>query len=146
MKMPGASTLHELVNAVSHDTRELILRAQLADVLQEEWDDFEQLIQDSTAVKANAQWPKDSQLMVDLLSRLIRRGDKLQRFGLSNFQQPRAAKLLKQMSSLHKQISMGTGVARKDRAAAAQEGLPNALASCAPGARAGRAVGCAHTA
>lgn len=115
MKMPGASTLHELVNAVSNDTRELILRAQLADVLQEKWDDFEQLIQDSTAVKANAQWPKDSQLIVDLLGRLIRRGDKLQRFGLSNFQQPRAAKLLKQMSSLHKQISMGTGVARKDR-------------------------------
>jgi hypothetical protein len=55
MKMPGAITLHELVNAMSNDTRELILRAQLADVLQEGWDDFEQLIQDSTAVKGNAQ-------------------------------------------------------------------------------------------
>jgi IS5 family transposase len=116
MGMPGGSTLNELANAVSNDTRETILRAQLADVLEEGWDDFRELIQDSTAVEGNTQWPTDSGLIVDLVGRLIRRGDKLERFGLSNFKQPRAAKVLTQISSLHKQISLAIGVARKDRA------------------------------
>jgi IS5 family transposase len=116
VNMPGGSTLNELANAVSNDTREMILRAQLSDVLEERWDDFQVLIQDSTAVEGNTQWPTDSKLIVDLVGRLIRRGERLDRFGLTNFNQPRAAKVLAQLSSLHKQISLAVGVARKDRA------------------------------
>ena len=115
VSMPGGSTLNELANAVSNDTRDSILKAQLAEVFEEGWDDFQELIQDSTAVEGNTQWPTDSKLIVDLVGRLIRRGEKLERFGLSNFKQPRAAKVLAQISSLHKQISLAVGVARKDR-------------------------------
>ena len=115
MSMPGASTLHELVNAVSNDTRDTILSAQVHEVLAEGWDDFKTLLQDSTAVEGNTQWPKDSQLMVDLVARVLRRGGKLDRFGLVNIDEPRARKLLGQMVSLHKQISMGTGKAGSRR-------------------------------
>jgi hypothetical protein len=68
--MPGLSTLNELVNAVSNETREQLLDAQLREVLQEGWDDFSKLSQDSTAVEGNTQWPKDSHLMVCLAARL----------------------------------------------------------------------------
>lgn len=107
MSMPGGSTLSELANAVSNESRELILDAQLKEVLAEGWDNFDQLLQDSTAVEANTQWPKDSQLMVDLVGRLLRRGDKLSRFAMSDFKDAPANKALKKIASLHKRISMG---------------------------------------
>lgn len=109
MSMPGRSTLNELVNAVSNETRDMILSAQVRTVLREGWDDFKKLLQDSTAVEGNTQWPKDSQLMVDLLARAIRRGAKLDRFGMAKIDEPRAGKLLRKMAVLHKQISMGAG-------------------------------------
>jgi len=118
LNMPGASTLNELVNAVSNETREYILDAQLRAVLGEGWDDFTRLLQDSTAVEGNTQWPKDSQLMVDLVARALRRGAQLDRFGLQNIEAPRVTKLLGKMVSLHKRISMGTGRvdSRRERA------------------------------
>lgn len=115
MSMPGRSTLHELVNAVSNETRELILSAQIRAVLDEGWDDFDRLVQDSTAVEGNTQWPKDSQLLVDLVARVLRRGAKLDRFGLENIDEPRAGKVLRKMVSLHKAISMGAGKAGSAR-------------------------------
>ena len=109
MTMPGRSTLNELVNAVSNETREEILAAQLRMVLRERWDDLSTLLVDSTAVAGNTQWPKDSQLMVDLVARLLRRGAKLERLGLAPIADPIADKLLRRMMSLHKRISMGGG-------------------------------------
>jgi len=108
-KMPGLSTLNELVNAVSNETRELILDAQLREVLDEGWDDFSTLLIDSTAVEGNTQWPKDSHLMVCLLARLLHRGRKLDRLQLARLDEPRANKLLGKMSQIDKQISMGAG-------------------------------------
>jgi len=115
LSMPGASTLHELANAVSNETRELILSAQVRAVLDEGWDDFDRLLQDSTAVEGNTQWPKDSQLLVDLVVRVLRRGAKLDRCGLENIDEPRARKLLGKMVSLHKGISMASGKAGSRR-------------------------------
>ncbi len=109
MSMPGRSTLHEAGNAVSNDTRERILDAQLRMVLGEGWDDLSTLLEDSTAVAGNTQWPKDSKLMVDLVARLLRRGTKLERLGLAPLVDVGAGKLLRRMSALHKQISMGAG-------------------------------------
>ncbi len=109
MSMPGRSTLNELVNAVSNETREEILAAQLRMVLRERWDDLSTLLVDSTAVAGNTQWPKDSKLMVDLVARLLRRGGKLERLGLVPLADAVAGKLLRRMTSLHKRISMGAG-------------------------------------
>lgn len=108
-KMPGLSTVHELVNAVSNDTRELILNAQLAEILDERWDDFSTLLVDSTAVEANTQWPKESHLMVRLVARVLYRGNKLGRLELPDFEDKRARKLLGKMTELDKQISMEAG-------------------------------------
>ncbi|MFZ2956047.1 MAG: hypothetical protein WA705_04035 [Candidatus Ozemobacteraceae bacterium] len=108
LELPKGSTLTELVNAVSSETREMILDAQLRGVLKEGWDDGKTLTQDSTAVEGNVLWPTDSRLMVDLVARLWRRGGQLDAVGLPNFSEPRAAKVLGKMSLLDREISLGT--------------------------------------
>lgn len=107
--LPGRSTLTELVNAVSSETREKILDAQLRGVLKEGWDDGKTLTQDSTAVEGNVLWPTDSRLMVDLVARLWRRGGRLDAVGLPNFSEPRAAKVLGEMSLFDREISLVAG-------------------------------------
>jgi hypothetical protein len=109
VRMPGLSTLNELVNAVSNDTREMILDAQLAEVLDEGWDDFSMLLVDSTAVEGNTQWPNESHLMVCLVARLLHRATKAGRLGLSGFDDPRVRKLLGKMAEIDKQINMAAG-------------------------------------
>jgi hypothetical protein len=108
-RMPGLSTLNELVNAVSNDTRETILNAQLAEILNEKWDDFSTLLVDSTAVEGNTQWPKESHLMVRLVARVLYRGSNLGRLELPDFEERRARKLLGKMNTIDKQISMEAG-------------------------------------
>ena len=83
IKLPGRSTLTELVNAVSIETRLLLLDAQVARALRLGLDDFETFLQDSTHVDGNTVWPTDSRLMVDLVARLVRVGGRLERVGLS---------------------------------------------------------------
>jgi hypothetical protein len=82
MRLPGRSTLTELVNAVSNNTRRKILDAQLACVLAVRWDDFETMIQDSTHVEGNTVWPTDSRTMVSLSLRVLRVGEALPKLGL----------------------------------------------------------------
>ncbi|MBI4820786.1 MAG: transposase [Deltaproteobacteria bacterium] len=115
-KMPGFSTIHELVNAVSNETRERIYEAQLRTVLHEKWDDFSKLLVDSTDVEANTEWPKDSHLMVRLLSRLLHRSGKLEEVGLTVIDEPRAKSLLKKLARLDRWINMSAhkpGAARQ---------------------------------
>ena len=98
-----------LVNAVSIATREKILDAQLRMVLDEAWDDFKTLTQDSTAVEGNVMWPTDSRLMVDLVNRLYQRGGRLNTIGLPNFSGRRTiAKVLGAMALLDREISLGS--------------------------------------
>jgi IS5 family transposase len=113
--MPGLSTLHELVNAVSNETRELILDAQIREAISEGFDDFSTLLQDSTAVEGNTQWPKDSHLMVDLVARVLRRGRKLDRVGLTRIEDKQMSKLLGKMVQLDKKISMSAGKPGSER-------------------------------
>jgi IS5 family transposase len=113
--MPGLSTLNELVNAVSNETRELIVDAQVRQALSEGFDDFSTLYQDSTAVQGNTQWPKDSHLMVDLVARVLRRGRKLDRVGLARIDDKRVRKLLGNMVQLDKRISMSAGKPGSER-------------------------------
>ena len=116
IELPGRSTLTELVNAVSIATREKVLDAQVSAVLAEGLDDGKMMTQDSTSVEGNVLWPTDSRLMVDLVSRLVRWGGRLNLMGLPKFSEPRtSAKVLGAMALFDREISLG-----KDRAKGAR--------------------------
>ena len=109
IKMPGRSTLTELVNAVSIETRLLVLDAQVARALRLNLDDFKTFLQDSTHVDGNTAWPTDSRLMVDLVARLIRIGEGLERVKLSPIECGVIRKRLQQMIKLNREIEFSFG-------------------------------------
>jgi hypothetical protein len=108
-KIPGASTLTELVNAISNQTRELILDAQIALVLSLGLDDFTTLLQDSTHVEGNSAWPTDSGLVVALVSRLVRVGISLPRLHLPALQVPAVEKHWLALQVLDREIDLSKG-------------------------------------
>ena len=69
----------EVVNAVTNATRQRILDEQIAMVLHLQWDDFREMLQDSTHVAGNSKWPTDSRLIVTFVARLVRVGASLWR-------------------------------------------------------------------
>jgi Transposase DDE domain len=92
MKMPGRSTLTELVNAVTNETRQHLLDAQIAAVLELGWDDFSVMLQDSTHVEGNTAWPTDSQTLTSLVGRILRVGSRLPRLQLPALDCPSTVK------------------------------------------------------
>ncbi len=111
LKMPGVSTILDNLNVLSHKTRELIFDRQIAQVLQEELDDFKALTIDSTAVKANSAWPTDAKILTGLLMRVDRMGQKLHVFGLHDFRQGWVPRWLNEMDKLEFQICFVAGKA-----------------------------------
>jgi hypothetical protein len=109
LKMPGLSTLTELVNAISNETRLRILDAQIALVLKLGWDDFSTMLLDSTHVKGNSAWPTDSRLLVSLVSRILRIGASLDQLGLPSFKLFTVSQHLAVMSKLDREIDMSKG-------------------------------------
>lgn len=109
VKMPGRSTLTELVNAVSNETRLLVLDAQVSRALRLNLDDFDTFLQDSTHVGGNTAWPTDSRLMVDLVSRLIRVGEGLERVHLSPIECGGIRKRLQKMVRFNREIEFSHG-------------------------------------
>jgi len=67
--MPGASTIIDNVNAVSPETSERILDAQVRQAIREGFDDFKEITFDSTKVEANSKWPTDSGIIMGLVCR-----------------------------------------------------------------------------
>jgi len=109
IKIPGRSTLTELVNAVSIETRLLLLDAQIARALRLNLDDFKTFLQDSTHVDGNTAWPTDSRLMVDLVARLIRVGTSLKRVNLSPIECDVIRRRLEKMIKLNLEIEFSFG-------------------------------------
>lgn len=109
LKLPGGSTLTELVNAVSNATRERILDAQIAQALRLKMDDFTTMLQDSTHVEGNTEWPTDSRLMVAFVMRLLRVGAKLGRLQLPVVDSVEVRKVLRKMVTLDREIDMSRG-------------------------------------
>jgi IS5 family transposase len=109
LKMPGRSTLTELVNAVTNETRLLLLDAQVALVLGLGWDDFSTMLQDSTHVEGNTAWPTDSRLLVALVSRVVRVGASLARVHLPAFKSSTVGQHLLAMITLDRAIDMSKG-------------------------------------
>jgi Transposase DDE domain len=115
MKMPGRSTLTELVNAVTNETRQRILDAQVAHVLGMKLDDFSTMLQDSTHVEGNTVWPTDSRTMVALVARVLHAGARLGRLGLPVLHSPRAQKHLDAMINLDREIDLNRGKGERAR-------------------------------
>ncbi len=111
INMPAMTTILENVNLVSHATRELIFNRQIALILGEELDDFKSLTIDSTSVKANSSWPTDSKILIGLLSRVSRLGQKFHIFGLNDFSHGWVPHWLKEMGKLDFQICLAAGKA-----------------------------------
>ena len=111
LKMPGVSTILDNLNVISHKTRELIFKHQIAWILQDDLDDFKALTIDSTSVKANSSWPTDAKILTGLLMRVDRVGQKLDVFGLENFRQGWVPRWLEEMDKLEFQICLVAGKA-----------------------------------
>ncbi len=116
LKMPGRSTLTELVNAVTNQTRLRILDAQIADVLRLGLDDFSTMLQDSTHVEANTAWPTDSRTMVALVARVLHVGARLAAVRLPVIHSPQAQGHLDAMIKLDREIDMSRGKGERARA------------------------------
>src|SRR5271154_201638 len=109
LKMPRPSTLTELVNAITNETRQCILDAQVAQVMRIGWDDFSTMLQDSTHVEGNTAWPTDSRLMVALVTRVLRVGAALPRVHLPAFASPKAQGHLAAIRMLDREIDTTRG-------------------------------------
>jgi IS5 family transposase len=109
LSMPGRSTLTELANAVSNETRLLVLDAQLARALHLKLDDFKALSQDSTHVAGNTAWPTDSSLMVDIVARLIRVGERLEDVHLAPIDCSKLRKFFSKMVRWNREIEFSQG-------------------------------------
>lgn len=116
MKMPSRSTLTELVNAVTNETRQHLLDVQIAQVLGLGWDSFSVMLQDSTHVEGNTAWPTDSHTLVTLVERVLRVGANLPRLQLPALECPKAKKHLGAMITLDREIALAPRT--KDRARA----------------------------
>ena len=109
LRVPGLRTIGDNLNAVSNDTRELILDCQVALALAEELDDFAATTVDSTSVAANSEWPTDSGILLGLLGRAARVGGKLSGFGLPPVRDGRLSRWLPEMKRLHFAINVTAG-------------------------------------
>jgi hypothetical protein len=80
--LPGITTIIENVNTLSNETRRQIHQAQLAGILSEGLDDFDELIIDSTSVEGNVEWPTDAGILLKLTERLFNFGRTLSKYGI----------------------------------------------------------------
>jgi IS5 family transposase len=113
LTLPPASTLSENLNAVSNATRDFIHQAQMRYILAEKLDDLRSLYADSTAVAANTERPTESGLITKLVERICRRGSKLDRFGLPNFNPKGLEVVVRDLRQMHREIGFSTGKAKK---------------------------------
>ena len=126
--LPSGSTLNENLNSVSNETRQKILHAELALVLDEKLDDFRMLRIDSTDARSASAYPTDSGTITKLMCRMCTRLGQLKRLGLK--QCPSSELLIWQgeIRKLNYQISTLTSSSAKQaeriaREEAAQEPL-----------------------
>jgi len=82
LDLPAPRTLGDNLNAITNATREFILDCEIQMALEDELDDFNTMVVDSTAVAANSCWPTDSSMIVRLLERAFRVGQHLSKFGV----------------------------------------------------------------
>jgi hypothetical protein len=112
-ELPGASTIHDNVQAVSYETCNYIFLCQLADVKDQGIDDYKRLTLDSTAVCANSSWPVDSGVIYRLLDRAFRNSQSLSKYGVPNFMPWHTELWLSKISALNFRINVVSGKGAK---------------------------------
>jgi len=109
VKMPGSSTILELINIVSNETMQAIFDAQIRMVLRDELDDFKELTVDSTSVKGNTSWPTDSKILTRLVGRAYKRSQAIKIFTIEVRKNAVVERILKEMNGLCKSIDLNVG-------------------------------------
>jgi IS5 family transposase len=113
LELPPASTLSDNLNAVSNATRCFIQQTQLRYLFKHGLDDFGKCFIDSTAVKANTDWPTDSSLMIKLIARICAVGGQLHRVGLPDINPVGLAAQQEELRRMSQQIHFLGGKARR---------------------------------
>lgn len=98
-KMPGEITILENLNAISNETRDFILAAQIQDIRDKGLDDFKKCQIDSTSVEANTKWPTDADILLALVNRACNYSQKLLVLGLVNFKLSSSEEWLKTLKN-----------------------------------------------
>jgi len=114
MKMPGASTILDNINAVTPSTLDLILDAQIKLATFEKLDDFEELIFYSTHTAGNSAWPTDSGTIAGLSARGEHLLRSLAKHGIKIKMPAVQQSLLETIEEIHKSIQLSAG--KKDSA------------------------------
>ncbi|TWU35495.1 hypothetical protein S225a_08590 [Candidatus Brocadiaceae bacterium S225] len=109
VKMPGFSTILELINTVSSETMNAIFDAQIRMVLVEGLDDFKELTVDSTSVKGNTSWPTDSKILTRLVGRAYKSSQATKIFTIETEKNTEVERILKEMNGLCKSIDLNVG-------------------------------------
>jgi len=115
LTLPARSTVSELLNAVTQETRDKILAATLYRAYQEKLDDFDRCVVDSTASRANSSWPTDAKTIFSLCSRLWNIGSKLEPFNLKNIRPGRMENWLGTLGKIPFQINLNVRNQKKFR-------------------------------
>ncbi len=83
-KMPRPKTINENLNCIDIETLEFIHQCQLQEFLNEDLDDFNYAVFDSTSVEASSSWPTDAAVIYKLLTRIQIQSQKLENFKIAN--------------------------------------------------------------
>jgi len=103
------TTLASHVNNISAETIKRMHDAQLRMYKEEELDDFKIFLADSTSVRANSQWPRDSMLIYMLLRRADRILTHFEKLGLCSIRRGWVPRWLERLRKTAQQIDMCRG-------------------------------------
>lgn len=116
IKMPAPTTILENINSLSPETRDLIMKCQLEDILKNGLDDFNYALFDSTSVEASSCWLTDAGVIFRLLERVYAYGEKLEDFGISSIPQFYFKDWLKTLKELLFKINNTQGTKKSPKA------------------------------
>ena len=113
--MPSPTTILENTNMVSQQTRDAILDAQIQWVKERGLDDFQDIMIDSTATRANSSWPTDSALIWKYAQRLWRGLQTVESFDLPKPEDEQVLEILKDLHRLDFEIAYVGGKKDADK-------------------------------
>ena len=113
--MPSPSTILENTNKVSQETHNALLAAQIQWVKERGIDDFQEIMVDSTATKANSAWPTDSGLIQQFANRPRQGLQTVARFNLPKLEDDQLLAILKDLHRLDFEIAYVGGKKDADK-------------------------------
>lgn len=114
MALPAVTTIHDYLQAVSHETQQFIFKQLLKKIISDGHDSMESLTIDSFSVAANSKWPTDSRILIGLLNRAFRIGSRLKLWGFPGFSRGRIPEWLHQLEHLNYTMALTAGKPRSN--------------------------------